>query len=212
MEQRVHTAGRARLWDGAHGLFWREAARRPRSLGAVVPSSRALARAMAMAVPAEAVRVAELGAGTGALTRGLWERGFHPAHCLLVEPNPVFAAHLRRSWPTARVIQGYRPGSAPDRGSGCRGVGPALAGDGHGHGGGHRRRLVRGAAPRGGVRPVHLRAALPRARGGLGSFGAGGRAVALGLRQHPARLRVAHHEGAVAVLLRWGWRYLCRAS
>lgn len=107
MEQRGQTAGRARLWDGAHGLFWREAARRPRDLGAVVPSSRALARAMAMAVPPDAERVAELGAGTGALTRGLWERGLHPAHCLLVEPNPVFAAHLRRSWPTARVIQGY---------------------------------------------------------------------------------------------------------
>ena len=107
MEHTEQDEAPARPWAGAHGLFWREVARRPRALGAVVPSSRALARAMAGAVPSAAVRIAELGAGTGALTRGLWERGFHPSHCLLVEPNPVFAAHLRRSWPTARVVQGY---------------------------------------------------------------------------------------------------------
>ena len=80
---------------------------KPLRTGAVMPSSKALARAMARAVDPEASGpVIELGPGTGPVTAALVERGIDPSRLVLVEFNPDFCRLLRTRYPTATVIQG----------------------------------------------------------------------------------------------------------
>jgi phosphatidylethanolamine/phosphatidyl-N-methylethanolamine N-methyltransferase len=80
---------------------------KPLRTGAVMPSSKALARAMARAVnPAVPGPVIELGPGTGPVTAALVERGVDPSRLVLVEFNPDFCRLLRTRYPTATVIQG----------------------------------------------------------------------------------------------------------
>jgi len=80
---------------------------KPLRTGAVMPSSKALARAMARAVDPDAPGpVIELGPGTGPVTAALVERGIDPSRLVLVEFNPDFCRLLRTRYPTATVIQG----------------------------------------------------------------------------------------------------------
>jgi len=80
---------------------------KPLRTGAVMPSSKALARAMARAVdPGSTGPVIELGPGTGPVTSALVERGIDPSRLVLVEFNPDFCRLLRTRYPTATVIQG----------------------------------------------------------------------------------------------------------
>jgi phosphatidylethanolamine/phosphatidyl-N-methylethanolamine N-methyltransferase len=80
---------------------------KPISMGAVTPSSRALARTMARYVDPELPGpVIELGSGTGAVTEALVRRGVDPGQLVLVEFNPHFCRLLRRRYPAATVIQG----------------------------------------------------------------------------------------------------------
>jgi phosphatidylethanolamine/phosphatidyl-N-methylethanolamine N-methyltransferase len=79
----------------------------PLSIGAVMPSGKPRARAMALCVdPAAAGPVIELGPGTGAVTAALVEQGIEPSRMVLVEFNPVFCRLLRNRYPEATVIQG----------------------------------------------------------------------------------------------------------
>jgi phosphatidylethanolamine/phosphatidyl-N-methylethanolamine N-methyltransferase len=78
----------------------------PLSIGAVTPSGRVLARAMARYVEPELPGpVVELGPGTGPVTEALVEHGVDPARLVLVEFNPVFCQLLRGRFPAATVIQ-----------------------------------------------------------------------------------------------------------
>jgi phosphatidylethanolamine/phosphatidyl-N-methylethanolamine N-methyltransferase len=80
---------------------------KPLRTGAVMPSSKALARAMARAVDPHAPGpVIELGPGTGPVTAALVDRGIDPSRLVLVEFNPDFCRLLRSRYPTATVIQG----------------------------------------------------------------------------------------------------------
>ncbi len=83
-------------------------ARHPRAVGAVAPSSRFLARAVAGAVPPGARCVAELGPGTGSITRALLRRLGPEATVLALEIDPAFCAVLRRDFPAGRlrVVEG----------------------------------------------------------------------------------------------------------
>ncbi len=78
-----------------------------RHVGAVLPSGRALARAVAHAVGplANGAVIVELGPGTGALTEEL-VRAFPRARLLLVERDPAFVGTLRAQFPLARVVAG----------------------------------------------------------------------------------------------------------
>jgi len=77
------------------------------STGAVMPSSRVLARAMARYVdPQAAGPVIELGPGTGPVTQALVKQGIDPARLILVEFNPDFCRLLRSRYPQATVVQG----------------------------------------------------------------------------------------------------------
>ncbi|HEU4659636.1 MAG TPA: methyltransferase [Pseudolabrys sp.] len=87
--------------------FIRSWIEKPLSTGAVMPSSRALARTMASYVDADARGpVIELGPGTGPVTEALVERGIDPARLVLVEFNPMFCRLLRTRYPAATVVQG----------------------------------------------------------------------------------------------------------
>jgi phosphatidylethanolamine/phosphatidyl-N-methylethanolamine N-methyltransferase len=87
--------------------FIRSWIEKPLSTGAVVPSSKALARNMARHVdPAATGPVIELGPGTGPVTAALVEHGIDPARLVLVEFNPDFCRLLRKRYPAATVLQG----------------------------------------------------------------------------------------------------------
>jgi phosphatidylethanolamine/phosphatidyl-N-methylethanolamine N-methyltransferase len=80
---------------------------KPLSTGAVMPSSKALARTMANYVdPHSSGPVIELGPGTGPVTEALVQRGIDPKRLVLVEFNPDFCRLLRRRYPAATVVQG----------------------------------------------------------------------------------------------------------
>ena len=71
--------------------FIRSWIEKPLSTGAVMPSSRVLARTMARYVdPQSRGPVIELGPGTGPVTEALVEHGIDPARLILVEFNPRF--------------------------------------------------------------------------------------------------------------------------
>lgn len=79
----------------------------PLSTGAVMPSSKALARTMAAYVdPQSTGPVIELGPGTGPVTEALVQRGIDPKRLVLVEFDPDFCRLLRTRYPAATVVQG----------------------------------------------------------------------------------------------------------
>jgi phosphatidylethanolamine/phosphatidyl-N-methylethanolamine N-methyltransferase len=87
--------------------FIRSWIEKPLSTGAVMPSGRFLARAMARLVDTETTGpIVELGPGTGPVTEALVARGVDPARLVLVEFNPVFCRLLRSRYPEATVVQG----------------------------------------------------------------------------------------------------------
>ena len=80
---------------------------KPLHMGAVMPSSKLLARTMAEYVDVHATGpVVELGPGTGAITNALIEHGVDQKRLVLVEYNPGFCALLRDRYPQAKVVQG----------------------------------------------------------------------------------------------------------
>jgi phosphatidylethanolamine/phosphatidyl-N-methylethanolamine N-methyltransferase len=79
----------------------------PLKTGAVAPSSKLLARRMALLVdPMAAGPVVELGPGTGPVTQALLQRGVAPERLFLVEFSADFAKLLRQKYPGVTVIQG----------------------------------------------------------------------------------------------------------
>ncbi len=87
--------------------FIRSWIEKPLRTGAVMPSSKALARTMARHVDPDAVGpVIELGPGTGPVTAALVEHGIHPSRLVLVEFNPDFCRLLRTRYPEATVVSG----------------------------------------------------------------------------------------------------------
>lgn len=85
-------------------FFLGQLLRRPHEVVALAPSSEDLARAMAAALPAGTRRVAELGPGTGKITRALIAAGIAPADLTLFELNPEFVVRLREAFPGVRVL------------------------------------------------------------------------------------------------------------
>lgn len=87
--------------------FIRSWIEKPLRTGAVMPSSRSLARTMARYVdPHTSGPVIELGPGTGPVTEALVEQGIDPARLVLVEFNPDFCRLLRTRYPQSTVVQG----------------------------------------------------------------------------------------------------------
>lgn len=86
-------------------LFARGWLRSPFKVGAVLPSSMALARAMAGQVDSGSTDpVVELGGGTGSVTRALLEHGVDPSRLFVVERDPGFCGRLRDRFPEVQLL------------------------------------------------------------------------------------------------------------
>ena len=87
--------------------FLRALIARPKNIGAVAPSSRALARAIARQIdPNRPGPVLELGPGTGVVTTALLEHGIAPERLTVIEYDPDFAAAIAARFHGVHVIQG----------------------------------------------------------------------------------------------------------
>jgi phosphatidylethanolamine/phosphatidyl-N-methylethanolamine N-methyltransferase len=85
-------------------VMWAKA---PRSMGAILPSSRNLARAMAQQVlRLNNATVVELGAGTGIVTHALLEAHISPDQLLVIEREPILVDILQTQFPALRIMQG----------------------------------------------------------------------------------------------------------
>ncbi len=81
--------------------------RSPRTIGAVSPSSRALARAMVAGLDLSGdSHVVELGPGTGVVTRVIAEELGLQARCLAIEIDPGFARKLKGRFGQVQVVCG----------------------------------------------------------------------------------------------------------
>ena len=88
-------------------VFVGELIANPRSIGAPVPSSRALARSMASFIPSSPQgTVVELGPGTGVVTSALLERGIPPEKLVLIERSREMIKILKRKFPGMKIIFG----------------------------------------------------------------------------------------------------------
>jgi phosphatidylethanolamine/phosphatidyl-N-methylethanolamine N-methyltransferase len=91
-------------------LFLKRWLRRPFAMGAVVPSGRLLAEAMARTalsvMEGRDGHVIELGAGTGHVTKALLAAGIPAGRLALVERDPELAAFLRRHFVGPRILEG----------------------------------------------------------------------------------------------------------
>jgi phosphatidylethanolamine/phosphatidyl-N-methylethanolamine N-methyltransferase len=88
-------------------IFLRQFLRSPKTVGAVAPSSRALAHAMLAPIDFGAARViVEFGPGTGAFTAGIARRMATHCRYLGIELNPRFVHELRRRFPGLDFVQG----------------------------------------------------------------------------------------------------------
>jgi phosphatidylethanolamine/phosphatidyl-N-methylethanolamine N-methyltransferase len=111
-KRRVET--RIRRFEEKNGIrlddevrFIRSWIEKPLAIGAVTPSSRALARTMASYIdPSRPGPIVELGPGTGPITEALLAQGVAPSRLVLVEFDPTFCRLLRARFPAATVVQG----------------------------------------------------------------------------------------------------------
>lgn len=83
--------------------FIRTVVAHPRRTGAVVPSGRPLARLITREIDAASAPVIELGAGTGAVTREILDRGVPAAALTAVEADQRLAGLLRQRLPDVQV-------------------------------------------------------------------------------------------------------------
>jgi len=90
-----------------HLRFFRTWLQKPVLTGAVSPSGKALARAMAKPVPADGEwPVLELGPGTGPVTAALIAHGVAPERIVAVEYNPDFCGLLVERYRGLNVVEG----------------------------------------------------------------------------------------------------------
>lgn len=88
-------------------VFLKAVLHNPRHMGAALPSSRSLAREMAVHVPVKSSKIiVELGAGTGVITEALLKRGIKPDHLIVIENSLELAQKLKDRFPNVRIIRG----------------------------------------------------------------------------------------------------------
>jgi phospholipid N-methyltransferase len=88
-------------WSLGVALF-----RAPRRVGAIAPSGKVLADAMAREIPSGDGIVIELGGGTGSVTAGLLRAGIAARRLVVVEQDPRLCNGLRRRFPQCTVVCG----------------------------------------------------------------------------------------------------------
>jgi phosphatidylethanolamine/phosphatidyl-N-methylethanolamine N-methyltransferase len=110
-------AGMPTVEPAGTALFLKRWLRRPFAMGAVVPSGRLLAEAMARTtlsvMAGREGHVIELGAGTGEVTKALLAAGIPAARLALVERDQELAAFLRRHFRGPQIVEGDAARLAP---------------------------------------------------------------------------------------------------
>ena len=86
-------------------VFFRQFLADPIAVGAVLPTSLATARMMALPADPQGT-VLELGAGTGSITEGIVERLGDASRLTSVEIDPALADEFRANFPNVRLIVG----------------------------------------------------------------------------------------------------------
>ncbi|SFE93852.1 Phospholipid N-methyltransferase [Paenibacillus algorifonticola] len=87
-------------WKQGKLLFLNKFLRSPRQIGSVTPSSKFLAKKMLESVPwNEATSVAELGAGTGAITKYIQAAKKKATKVILFEKDPYMREQLQEHYP-----------------------------------------------------------------------------------------------------------------
>lgn len=90
-----------------NGLFFKRWLKEPKQLGTLAPISKKLARVACNFLKDPAcLKVVELGAGTGRLTRALINYGVKAENLTAVELDQTFCSFLKSSLPKINVIQG----------------------------------------------------------------------------------------------------------
>ena len=88
-------------------LFLQQFVRSPRTVGAVLPSSAALAQAMLAPIDFKTARtIVEFGPGTGAFTRAITSRLAPSCRYLGIEVNPIFVRALAAQFPCLAFVGG----------------------------------------------------------------------------------------------------------
>lgn len=88
------------------GLFLARWLKAPHKIGALVPASRYLARAMAEQIASVDGLVVELGGGTGSITQAILDAGLASDRLIVVERDPAFYALLKKRFPDLKVLRG----------------------------------------------------------------------------------------------------------
>ena len=78
---------------------------KPKLVGAIAPSSRALANAIAAQMP-KSGPILEIGPGTGVATAALIERGVSPEQITAIEYDQEFARLIAQRFPRVKLIRG----------------------------------------------------------------------------------------------------------
>lgn len=90
-----------------HVLLFTRFLKSPRTVGALSPSSLAVAQAIAGILPATGpLRVVELGPGTGALTGSIMDRLGAGDRFLAIDIDAEFINELRTRWPKLECVHG----------------------------------------------------------------------------------------------------------
>lgn len=88
-------------------VFVKEVLRDFKGMGAVLPSSRFVARSIVQEVPTnDNGIILELGAGTGVISAALLQHGFAPQDIVLVETSFALSEHLKQRFPSVMVVNG----------------------------------------------------------------------------------------------------------
>ena len=106
-----------RIEKEERALFFKQWIQNPKRLGTLAPISKNLAQLAALCVDnPENVRLVEIGAGPGRLTRSLLARGIKPENIKAIELDPKLCAFTQKTLPHIDVIQGdaqYLPDILP---------------------------------------------------------------------------------------------------
>jgi len=89
--------------------FYKELFKNPKAVGAICPSSKRLARAMAACIPAsqqEAGLIVEFGGGTGVFTQALLDRGIPEQQIIVIENSKYLSDTLSQRFPKVEIIHG----------------------------------------------------------------------------------------------------------
>lgn len=88
-------------------LFLKQLVKNPKSMGALAPSSPALAEFMCRHIDlTKTQRIVEIGAGTGRFTQALLKNGLPVENLCVVELDPAMYEFLKKNFPNINLIKG----------------------------------------------------------------------------------------------------------